>query len=85
MGDQRGPGLLDAAFGHFPLAAGVAETGAEVIPVPDQPPFPDQLPGRPGMPKLAELIFGIPEAAAQCRDSVHYAVVLLVEGMGLDG
>jgi len=52
MGDQRGPGLLNTTFGQFPLAAGVAETGTEAIPVPDQPPLPGELPGQPGVPEL---------------------------------
>jgi hypothetical protein len=33
MGDQCGPGLLNAAFGDFPLAAGGVETGTEAVPV----------------------------------------------------
>jgi hypothetical protein len=85
MGDQRGPGCLNAAFGQFPLAAGVAEKGTEVIPVPFQPMLPGEPPGQPGMPELVQLLLGLPEAAPQRRDAVHYAVVLLVEGAGLDG
>ena len=82
MRDQRGPGLLDTTFGQLPFAAGVAETGTEAIPVPGQPSLPGELPGQPGMPELVQLVFGIPEAAPQRRDAVHYAVVLLVKGAG---
>ena len=52
MGDQRGPGLLNATFGQFPLAPGGAETGTEAIPVPFQPSLPGELPGQPGTPEL---------------------------------
>jgi hypothetical protein len=85
MGDQRGPGLLNAAFGQFPLAAGGGQTGTEAIPVPFQPPLPEKLPGQPGMPELIQLALGIPETAPQRRYAVHYAVVPLVQGAGLDG
>jgi hypothetical protein len=84
MRDQRGPGLLNTTFGQFPLAAGVAETGPEAIPMPDQPSLPGELPGQPGIPELVQLVLGIPEAAPQRRDAVHYAVVLLVQGAGPD-
>ena len=82
MRDQCGPGLLNTTFGQFPLAASVAETGTQAIPMPDQPSFPGELPGQPGMPELVQLVLGIPEAAPQRRDAVHYAVVLLVQGAG---
>src|SRR5215472_11196037 len=85
MGGQRGPGLLDAAFGQFPLAAGGAQKGTKAIPVPFQPPFAEKLPGQPGPPEPVELVVGIPEAAPQRRDAVHDAVMLLVQGPGPDG
>jgi hypothetical protein len=85
MGDQRGPGLLNTTLSQFPLAAGVAETGPEGIPVPDQPSFPGELPGQPGLPELVELVLSRPEVASQRRDAVHDAVALLIEGAGLDG
>jgi hypothetical protein len=85
MGDQCGPGLLNATFGHFPLAAVGVETGTEAIPVLSQPSLLTKPPGQPGMPELVQLVLGIPETAPQRRHGVHYAVVLLVEGAGLDG
>jgi hypothetical protein len=82
MRDQCGTGSLNTTFGQFPLAASVAETGTEAIPMPDQPSSPGELPGQPGMPELVQFVLGIPEAAPQRRDAVHYAVVLLVQGAG---
>jgi hypothetical protein len=71
MGDQRRAGLLNPAFGQFPLPAGAAETGTEAIPVPLQPSLPGELPGQPRMPEMAELVLGIPKAAPQRRDAVY--------------
>ena len=85
MGDQCGPGLLNVPLGNFPLGPGGVQTGTKAIAVVFQPSLPCKTPGQPGMPELVELVLGIPEAAPQRRYGIHYAVMLLADGAGLDG